>query len=181
LHEILEELARTLVHELALLVEELVRVADVSFRLLYRRHVQKYERLPQVVVCSKRANRARRCADHSARLSVPHAVAIRPRPDVQRVLQCGRDGAVVLGGDEEHGVSSFDPLTERSPRCRWVGVVILVVDRKLSDFDDLELEVGRRELPEGVCHLAIDRILAEAADENRHISCCVHAPPPKAV
>ncbi len=50
LHELLQEFSGTIVDELAMFIEELVGMADIGFGLLHGRHVQKHERLPQMMI-----------------------------------------------------------------------------------------------------------------------------------
>ena len=46
------------------------------------------------------------------------------------------------------------------------GVVVLVVERQLADLDDLERERRRRHGGERFGHLAVERVLAQAADDD---------------
>src|SRR4051812_7912544 len=78
LHELLQEFAGAVADELAMFIEELVGMADISFGLLHRRHVQKHERLPQMMVGAESPDRARRTADDRTGLAVPDAASIRP-------------------------------------------------------------------------------------------------------
>ena len=55
-HEILQEFSRPFVDEHSVRIEQLVGSANICLRLLHRRHVQKNQRLPQVMVCAKSAN-----------------------------------------------------------------------------------------------------------------------------
>jgi hypothetical protein len=57
-HEMLQEVACFLIGELAICVEELAGSANIRFWLLHGRHVQKYERLPEMMVRAKPANGA---------------------------------------------------------------------------------------------------------------------------
>ena len=52
-HELLQEFAVAIADELAVLIEELVGMADIGFGLLHGRHVQKHERLPQMMIAPK--------------------------------------------------------------------------------------------------------------------------------
>src|SRR5437667_12841865 len=81
LHELLQEFAGAVVDELAMFIEELVGMADISFRLLHGRHVQKHERLPQMMIGTEGPDRARRAAGDCTRLAVPDAASIRPGAD----------------------------------------------------------------------------------------------------
>jgi hypothetical protein len=50
LHELLQEFAGAIADELAMFIEELVDMADIGFGLLHGRHVQKHERLPEMMI-----------------------------------------------------------------------------------------------------------------------------------
>jgi hypothetical protein len=59
LQQLLDQLLRGLVHEIAFRVEFLVRLRNHDLRLIYRMHVEKYKALPQGVLRP-------RSAQHSA-------------------------------------------------------------------------------------------------------------------
>jgi hypothetical protein len=120
-----------------------------------------------VVVGAEPADATGRDADHGAGFAVPGALTVRPRADVDRVLQHSRDRAVVLGRDEEDGVGGRDLLLECDRRRRRVGVVVLVVEGQLADLDDLERERRRRHGDQRLGELAVERALAKAADDDR--------------
>src|ERR1700704_2356673 len=90
LHELLQEFSGTVVDELALLIEQLIGMADIGFGLLHGRHVQKHQRLPQMMIGTEGPDRARRAADDRTRLAVPDAASIRPGADIQCILENGR-------------------------------------------------------------------------------------------
>src|SRR5258708_4673696 len=58
LQELLQKFAGRVVLQRAVLVEQLGGAADVRLRLLHRRDVEEYERLPQRVVRAEAANRS---------------------------------------------------------------------------------------------------------------------------
>src|ERR1700754_4162048 len=125
LHELLQEFAGAVAGELAMFIKELVDAAEISFGLLHGRHVQKNERLPQMMIGAEGPDRARRAADHRPRLAVPDAASIRPGADIQCILENGRHRAVIFRRDEQHGVSGLDALAERGPwRRRSVSIKI---------------------------------------------------------
>ena len=127
--------------ELAAFVEQFRGAADIGFRLLHHRDVEEDERLAQVMVRAEPADRAGRDADHRARLAGPRALAVRPRADVDRVLEHARHRAVVFRRDEKQRVGAFHFGRESRPRRgRIAFVVVFVVERELSDLDDLEVE-----------------------------------------
>jgi hypothetical protein len=86
LHKLLQEFSGIIVDELAVLIEELVGMTDIGFGLLHGRHVQKHERLPQMMIGAEGSDRARRAANDRTRLAVPDATSIRPGTDIQWFL-----------------------------------------------------------------------------------------------
>src|SRR5205814_2031041 len=95
--ELLQEVARRVVYQRTARVEELGGFANVGLGLRHRRHVEEYQRLPQMVVRAERANRSGRNADDRPGLAAPCAVSVRARADVDRVLEHAGHAAVVLG------------------------------------------------------------------------------------
>ena len=59
LHELLQEFASAVADELAMLVEQLVDMAEIGLRLLQGWHVQKHERLPEMMIGAEARDRAR--------------------------------------------------------------------------------------------------------------------------
>jgi hypothetical protein len=84
--ELLQEFAGAVADELAVLIEELVGMTDIGFGLLHGRHVQKHERLPQMIIGAEGSDRARRATDDRTRLVVPDATSMRPGTDIQGIL-----------------------------------------------------------------------------------------------
>src|SRR3984893_6821752 len=139
LHELLQEFPGAVADELAMFIEELVGMADIGFGLLHGRHVQKHERLPQMMIGTEGPDRARRAADDRTRLAVPDAASIRPGADIQCILENGRHRTVIFGRDEQHRVGGLDALAERGPwRGRRVGLKILIIKRHSYDHHDVE-------------------------------------------
>lgn len=97
--------------------------------------------MPKVVVRTERAERAGRDARNGRGLAGPDALTVRPRSDVDGVLEHARDGAIVLGRREQHGVGATDAVAERDP-CggRRFAVEVLVIELQVADFDDGELQ-----------------------------------------
>src|SRR4051794_11401821 len=75
--ESLQKLFGGFVGQVAGVVEQLCRAANVGLRLLHGRDVQEYECLPQVVVGAEGGDGAGRDADHGAGLSVEYMVVLR--------------------------------------------------------------------------------------------------------
>src|SRR5258708_27695795 len=120
LHERLQEFAGTIVDEFAMLIEQLVCMADIGFGLLHGRDVQKHERLPQMMIGPESPDRARRSADDRTRLAVPDAASIRPGANIQCILENGRHRTGIFRRDDQHRVSSLDSLAESGPLRRRV-------------------------------------------------------------
>ena len=72
-------------------------MAEIGFGLLHHRHVEEHAGLAQLVVGAEPADRAGRGADDRRRLLVPHALAIGPRADVDRILEHAGDAAIIFG------------------------------------------------------------------------------------
>src|SRR5229473_2541806 len=87
LHDLLQEFAGAFADELAMFIEELVNMAEIGFGLLHGRHVQKHQRLPEMMIGAEAPDRARRTADNSTRLAVPDAASIRPGTDIQCIFE----------------------------------------------------------------------------------------------
>ena len=175
--ELLQEVARRVVGQRTARVEELGGFANVGLGLRHRRHVEEYERLPQMVVRAERANRSGRNADDRPGLAAPCAVSVRARADVDRVLEHAGHAAVVLGCHEEHCISLPDARLERRSGSGRIGVVVLVVERQLPDFDDFELERRRRNGDQCLGGLAVEGFLTQAADENGDVTGRAHELP----
>jgi hypothetical protein len=103
---------RRVVSKLAIGVKKLIGTSDISFRLCHRTHVQKDERLTQMMVCAEPADAVRRRADNRTRLATPRAFAIGPGADIDGVLQGSGNRSIVFRRNEENGVSSPNPLAK---------------------------------------------------------------------
>jgi hypothetical protein len=104
------------------------------------------------------------------------ALSVRPRPDVNRILEHAGNGAVVFGRYEEDRIDWAEPVTKSSPRSGHVLrilVEILIVERKISDLDYLELHILRRDFLHRLSQLEIVRLLAETADQYRYVEISV--------
>ncbi|MNY79404.1 hypothetical protein D3C86_2200250 [compost metagenome] len=53
-------------------------------------------------------------------------------------------------------------------------VDILVVQRQVADLDDLQFQRGRRQFGQSQGQLAVDRALAQAADQNGDVVDLAH-------
>jgi hypothetical protein len=61
LHEFLQEFSGAVADEFALLIEELFDMANIGFRLLHGRNIQKNKRLPEMMIGAEGSDRAWRC------------------------------------------------------------------------------------------------------------------------
>src|SRR4051812_16055637 len=77
--ELSQEFASRVVGKTASLVEEARGAANVGLRLLQGEDVEEHQHLPEMVIRAKTADRSRRDADDSPRLSIPYAVFPRTR------------------------------------------------------------------------------------------------------
>src|SRR5207249_11579227 len=90
-------------------------VAQISLRLLHHRHVQEDRRLADLVVRTEAADRSWRSGDDGRRLLVEHALAVGPRPDVDRVLEHAGASAIIFGAHEQHAVRGPDLVAQAGP------------------------------------------------------------------
>ena len=151
----------------ALIVEQGEPAADIGFRLLQHGHVEEDQRLAQVMVGAEAADRARRDAHHRRRLLRPDAAAVGAGADVDGVLQDAGYRAVVFGRDEQNGVGRGDRFAEPGPGLRRAGrFEVFVVMGQITDFDDIEFEVSGCQPRQLERCLAVDRVLAQAADDH---------------
>jgi len=138
----LEEFAQKSTHRFVgqgpRLVEQFVRAANIGLGLLHCGDIEEYQRLSQVMIRAKSADRAGRCAHDRRRLSVPGILAVGTRSDIECVLQNSGDRAVVLGRHEQHGIARANGFAKPEPRRRWIHIEVLIVECKTTDLDDLQ-------------------------------------------
>ncbi len=143
--------------QLPVSVEKLVRPAEVGFRLL---HGSARRETPATAadddLAPNPAKGARRGGNDRTGLFAPDALAIRPRPDIQRILQDRRNRPIIFGRHEQHGIGRTNPVTESDPRRRRICFKILIVVRQIADLDDAQFQGGRRQFHKGVGKLTID-------------------------
>src|ERR1022692_1117124 len=120
---------------------------------------------------------AGRETEDRARFAVPRAFAVRPRGNIDRVLEDAGHRAVVLWRDEQNSIRLLDATLEILRLLRRIGIEVLVVMRHLADLDDLELQRRRRHRDHRLGHLAVEGFLAQAAYEDRYIADGAHALP----
>src|SRR6185503_3053620 len=85
--------------------------------------------------------------------------------------------AVVFGRHEQHRVGARAALLERRDLGGRTGLEILVVQRQLPDLDDFELQRRRRQRCDRLCHFAVERFLAQAADDHGDVAGRTHGVP----
>src|SRR5256885_12448382 len=96
LPESLQELPGGIIGEIRRFVKQFRRATYVGLGLLHRRNVQKHERLSQMMVGAEARERTRRDTDDRTGFPVEDAVALRPRRDIDRVLEDARNRPVVF-------------------------------------------------------------------------------------
>src|SRR4051812_35715725 len=150
-------------------------MAEIGFGVLHHRHVEEDAGLAKLVIGAEAADRARRGADDRRRLLVPDALAVRPRSDVDRILENARNAAIIFGRDEEDPVSGTDRVTENGVGGRLVAaVIILVVEREVADLDDSAIKPALLQGAERPGDLAVEAALAKAADYRRDLQDIAH-------
>jgi hypothetical protein len=114
------------------------------------------------------AVRGRGGADDAERLADERALTVGPRQPVDRVVEDGRHGAVVLRRHGEHPVGTGHALAQRRGGLRdLTGVEVLVVERQLGEtVDEVEGHAVGRLVAQQLGQLAVDGVGAEAADED---------------
>src|SRR6476469_2830772 len=112
------------------LVETVVAdVAQIGLGLLHDRHVEEDASLADLVVGPEPADAPWRSSDDRGRLLIEDALAIRPRADVDRILEHAGNSAVIFGAAEQNAVGIGDLLAEPHPLLGRAGVEVLVVKR----------------------------------------------------
>ncbi|MDT4873666.1 hypothetical protein FQZ97_1089220 [compost metagenome] len=115
------------------------------------------------MVGTKTTDGARRSTDHRARLATQATLAVGTRADVDGVFQRCRYRAVVFRRDEQQSVGRAHLLAESAVGCRRGNIDVFVVERQLADLDDVQFEVGWRQVSQCQRDLTVDRCLAQAA------------------
>ncbi len=142
LHETLQEFAYTVVDELAVGGEQFISAADIGLRLRHRRHVEKHQRLTQMMVGAEPADRAGRSADDGAGLAAPHTRPLGPRAHIQCVFHRRRHRPIVLRRHEQYGSGRNESrdtrrLTPRSECAAKRGPNILPTDELVLTLSHL--------------------------------------------
>ena len=136
-------------------------VAEIGLGLLHHRHVEEHAR-PGGSGGWRRTRRcSRRGGDDRRRLLVEHALAVRPRADVDRILEHAGNAAIIFGADEQHAVRRADLLAEPHPLLGRVGVEVLVVERQVADLDHRAIEIVAAKPADRSRDLAVDAVLRE--------------------
>lgn len=159
------KIARAFAREIAIFIEEVFGGADIGLRLRHGRDIETDKCLAKMMVGAKSADGTRRDRHHGGGLLAPDALAGGPRSNVERVLQCAGDGAIVFGRDEEQSIERCDALPKLDPFGRRIDFAIFAVEREVIECDELELEGWRREADQRVGHFSIVRIFAQTTDE----------------
>src|SRR5690606_41397719 len=98
------------------------------YTTLFRsRRIAEAQHAAQVLLGNRRADRARRGANHAGRLAREGILAPGPAGPVDGVLERARDGTVVFGRHEQHAVHVRDGFLETAGDLGIVVVVIVAV------------------------------------------------------
>src|SRR4051794_27312277 len=90
-------------------------MAKIRLRLLHHWHVEEHSGLADLVVGAKAADAPWRRGDDRCRLLVEDALPIRPRPDVDRILEDTGNSAIIFGAAEQHAVGLPNLLAKADP------------------------------------------------------------------
>src|SRR6185437_13040801 len=107
-----------------------------------------------------------RTADYARRFSSPRALPIRSRRVIDGILEYTRNRTVVLGRREDQGLRGSNFTLQSHDVRVGMGIVVLIVERKIVYSRPGERQMRRREPCHGVSELAIDRIFAQAPDQH---------------
>src|SRR5690606_4137966 len=88
---------------------------------------------------------------------------------VDGILEPAGDRSVVFGSDEQDGVGLADGAFEIPGNLWEIIVIVIAVERQLTEGYLAEIEGIRRELYQGLGELAIDRFAGKAAHQVAHI------------
>jgi hypothetical protein len=142
---------------------------DGELGLLHDGAARDADRLAGLVLRPHAAVLAVRGADHGDRLAHDGTGAHRAGRPVDRVLQHGRDGAVVLGGEQQQAVRLGDRRAQGAGGLgrRTLDVDVLVVEGDVGQaLEDVHLDALGRVLRGGLGELTVVRTGAEAADQG---------------
>src|SRR6185437_13226130 len=167
-HQVLE---RTVLQASALIETVVGDVAEISFGLLHHGHVEKYAGLANLVIRAEAADASRRSRYDSGGLSIPNALPIRPRADVDRILEDARDAAIIFGTDEQDSIGSPDLVAEPNVRLGLIRkrVIVLVVERQVADLDHGAVEIVATKRADRAGHPAVETSFPKAADDDRDL------------
>ncbi len=108
---------------------------------------------------------AYRDSNYTGWFAGPCTLTVRPRRVVERVLEHTRDRSIVFGRNEQDTVRFGDLFLQAFDGLRLVRVIVLVVQRQVTDLCLLEQKLCRRESGHRACQLAIKGITAKASDD----------------
>ena len=117
------------------------------------------------------------CEPEERRGLVVERLRLEPRHPVDRVLEGRPDRPVVFGRGEEQRVRREDLVAQLRRRSRETLLLdVEVVDRKLADARDAQLQAGRHQLPRRPEGGHVVGLLPEASADAEHlkVSGCVH-------
>ena len=103
-------------------------------------HAEARHHRAQMLLRQCAAERAGRGAGDECRLSDPRIFAPGPCAPIDRVLENGGNGAVVLRRDDQHAVGARDLVFEARHFRRQIAFVVLVVHWQIIDAGEDRLE-----------------------------------------
>src|SRR5262249_11364555 len=143
--------------------------ANVRLATHYMRGEKAAENLAQMLLGYGGTGSTGRGACDRDKLAGPGIIAIGPRPPVDRVLKNRRNGAIVLWGHEKHRSRPLDFALEPLNTGGKGALMVLVEDWQVIDLHYVRRELAIPELCECLGQLAVDRLTAIAAHDNRNI------------
>jgi len=108
-------------------------------------------------------------AHHAGGHPVEYAFPLRPRSDIDRVLEAGRNRPVIFRRQEQNGVPAFDLRAKTRPGGRRVVIEVFIIKRQIADLDDRAIERVGRHGDERMGDLSRQRTLAQASHQNGNL------------
>jgi hypothetical protein len=75
----------------------------------------------------------------------------------------------VLGSDEKEAIRRLHRILEAHHGGSWIRLIVLVEEREVVDPQDLQFELALGKPGERPSEFSVDRILADAADDDRDL------------
>ena len=120
----------------------------------------------QMLLGNRGSDGAGRGAGDEGWFAGPGILATGPRAPIDRVLQHGRNGAIMLRRNDQDAVGGDKLALEADDFGRQVALEILVEHRQIVDADQVSVEFVGAQLGERLRKLAVDGFAAIAADDD---------------